>query len=565
MLTGLSIRDFVLVRALDLDLGEGFTALTGETGAGKSILLSALGFALGGQGRQGMIRPGADSACITASFELPANHPARALLKSRGVETPGEEPLVFRRTLKRGGPARAFLNDVAVSAALLAEAGGLIADIHGQHEGHGLLNQGRHRALIDAYAGAEDLVADVSAAWTRWRCAEEARKAIEARLTRASAERTWLAHALEELDALDPEEGETHRLAVDRASMQSGERVTEAIDAAAHGMAKANVEGALSNASRAISRALSLPGLNGEAAGSELAQRMRAASEALERALIEAGEARAALETAAASCDFSPAALEASEARLFALRAAARKHDVDADRLPALRQRLRLQLEEIEQSDGQLAATLEAERAARAAYGECAAKLSARREAAGKKLAKAVKAELDPLKLGNARFRVAIGHRSEAEAGPTGLDDVAFEIATNIGADFAPMNQIASGGELARFALAISVCLAGASPCSTLVFDEADSGVGGAVAAAIGERLSQLAASRQVLAITHSPQVAAAAKHQWRIAKADAEGESVTSVDRLTLKERREEIARMLSGASVTREARAAASRLLAG
>jgi DNA repair protein RecN (Recombination protein N) len=292
---------------------------------------------------------------------------------------------------------------------------------------------------------------------------------------------------------------------------------------------------------------------------------MRAAGETLERALIEVGEARGALEAAASGCDFSPVALEASEARLFALRAAARKHDVDADRLPALRARLRMQLDEIEQSDGALAATLEAEAKARAGYVEAAARLSARREAAGKKLARAVAAELAPLKLDKARFRVAITHRAEAEAGPTGLDDVAFEIATNAGADFAPLNRIASGGELARFALAVSVCLAGASPCRTLVFDEADVGVGGAVAAAIGERLSALARDRQVLAITHSPQVAAAATHQWRIAKDEAGGEVATSVDVLAPRARREEIARMLAGASVTREARAAASRLLAG
>jgi DNA repair protein RecN (Recombination protein N) len=565
MLTGLSIRDFILVRALDLELGAGFTSLTGETGAGKSILLSALGFALGGRGQQAMIRLGAEGASVTASFEIAPDHPARAFLAERGVAITPDEPLVFRRTLKRGGAARAFLNDMAVSAALLEEAGGLLADIHSQHEGHGLLNQGRYRSLIDAYGQVEGLLAEVAAAWTMWRCAREARIALEARIGRAASERGWLVHALDELDALDPEEGETHRLAIDRATMQSSERVAESVEAAVHCLTKANVEGALSNAGRAISRAMALPGLTGDGAGSELAVRMRAAGEALERALIETGEARGALDVAMASCDFSPAALEASEARLFALRAAARKHDVEADQLPALRQRLRMQLDEIEQSDGALAATLEAETKARGTYVDTAARLSARREAAGRKLAKTVAAELAPLKLEKARFRVAISHRDEADAGPTGLDDVAFEIATNAGAEFAPLNRIASGGELARFALAISVCLAGASPCRTLVFDEADVGVGGSVAAAIGERLSALARDRQVLAITHSPQVAAAAAHQWRIAKDDAGGEVATSVDVLAPKARREEIARMLAGASVTKEARAAAGRLLAG
>ena len=266
---------------------------------------------------------------------------------------------------------------------------------------------------------------------------------------------------------------------------------------------------------------------------------------------------------AAAGCEFSPEALEASEARLFALRAAARKHDVCADQLPALRCRLRMQLDEIEQSDGALHAAVTAERAARTGYLGAAANLTAKREAAGRKLSKAVAAELGPLKLDKARFRVAISARPEADAGPTGLDEIAFEIATNAGAEFAPLSQIASGGETARFALAISVCLAGASTCGTLVFDEADAGVGGAVAAAIGERLARLGRDRQVLAITHSPQVAAAATHHWRISKDDEGGETATSVDVLAPPARREEIARMLAGASVTREARAAADRLL--
>jgi DNA repair protein RecN (Recombination protein N) len=563
MLTGLSIRDFVLVRALDLDPGGGFTALTGETGAGKSILMSALGFALGAKAAQGLIRPGADSASVTASFEVSRDHPVRAFLAARGVEEAGDEPLVFRRTIKRGGAARAFLNDMAVSAGLLEEAGSLLADVHGQHEGLGLLNPSRHRTLLDAYADAEPLLAETSRAWTALRCAEEARAALEARIARAASERTWLSHALEELDALDPQEGETQRLAIDRATMQAGERVAEAIDGAAQMLAKANVTTALANAARAVSRALSAPGLTGEAAASDLAQRMRAACESLERAMIETGEARSALETAAAACEFSPAALEASETRLFALRAAGRKHDVDPDQLAGLHKRMRLQLDEIEHSDGALAATLEAEAKARAGYEGVTAKLTAKREAAAKKLAKAVSAELAPLKLEKAKFRVAVAPR--AEAGPTGRDDVAFEIETNAGAGFGPLDRIASGGEMARFALAVSVCLAGSSPAGTLVFDEADAGVGGAVAAAIGERLAGLGKDRQVLAITHSPQVAAAASRQLRVSKADADGETIASVDMLTAKARKEEIARMLAGASVTKEARAAAGRLLAG
>ena len=407
MLTGLSIRDFVLVRALDLDPGDGFSALTGETGAGKSILMSAFGFALGARAGQGLIRPGADSASVTAAFDATHDHPVRALLTSRGFDDLGDEPLVFRRVLKRGSSARAFLNDRPVSAALLEEAGALLADIHGQHEGLGLLNPSRHRILLDAWAKSETLLAEVSRAWTALRCAEDARIALEARIARAASERTWLSHALDELDGLDPHEGETQKLALDRATMQAGERVAEALESAVHQLSKANIENALSNAGRAVSRALSAPGLTGDGASSDLAVRMRAACESLERALIEAGEARAALENASSACEFSPAALEASETRLFALRAAARKHDVDPDQLAALRRRLRMQLDEIEHSDGALAKTLEAEAKARAAYDDACGRLTAKREAAAKKLAKAVSVELGPLKLEKAKFRVS--------------------------------------------------------------------------------------------------------------------------------------------------------------
>lgn len=563
MLTGLSIRDFVLVRALDLDLGGGFSALTGETGAGKSILMSALGFALGGRGGQGLIRPGAEAASVTASFDAPRDHPVRELLSVRGMDENPDEPLVFRRVVRKGGAARAFLNDRPVSAGLLEEAGVLLADIHGQHEGLGLLNPSRHRVLLDAWARSEMLLADTGRAWTALRVAEEARAALQARIARATSERAWLGHALEELDALDPQDGETQKLALDRATMQAGERVAEAIDAAAHQLSKANIESALANAGRAVSRALSAPGLTGDGAASELAVRMRAACESLERALIEAGEARGALDAAAGACEFSPAALEASETRLFALRAAARKHDVDPDQLSALRKRLRMQLDEIEHCDGALAAAAEAETRARTSYDTAAAQLTAKREAAAKKLARAVAGELAPLKLEKAKFRVAVTPR--AESGPTGRDDIAFEVETNAGAGFGPLDRIASGGETARFALAVSVCLAGASPAGTLVFDEADMGVGGAVAAAIGERLARLGRDKQVLAITHSPQVAAAASRQLKVSKADTGGEVVTSVDMLGARARKEEIARMLAGASVTREARAAAGRLLAG
>ncbi len=563
MLTGLSIRDFILVRQLDLELGQGFTALTGETGAGKSILMSALGFALGGRGGQALIRPGAQAAEVTAAFEVPTKHPVRDLLAAMELEPDAAEPLVLRRVIKRGGGARAFLNDRPVSAALLSDVGLLLADIHGQHDGLGLLEPARHRALLDAWAKAESLLKQVATAWSVLRDAEEARAALAERIARAASERTWLAHAVDELDALDPQEGETGRLALERAGMLAGGRVAEALDAARKQFTKSNIENALATAARAVSRALSAPGLTGEGADSELAVRIRAACEGLERALIEAGEARRAVELAGDACAYSPAALEASEARLFALRAAARKHEVDPEGLAALRQKMRAQLDEIDHSDKALAKAVAAEKLARAAYDETAGRLTELRTVAAKKLAKAVSAELAPLKLEKAKFRIAVKPR--AEAGPTGKDDVAFEVETNAGAGFGALDRIASGGEMARFALAVSVCLADVSPAGTLVFDEADMGVGGAVAAAIGERLAIIGKRKQVLAITHSPQVAASAAKQLRVSKAEAGGETVTSVDTLTQKARREEIARMLAGASVTKEARAAADRLLAG
>ena len=563
MLTSLSIRDFVLVRALDLEPEAGFTALTGETGAGKSIMMSALAFALGGRGGQDLIRAGADTAEVTAAFDIPADHPARARAAESGVEDDPALPMVFRRSVRRGGAARAFLNDRPVGAKLATQLGLLIADIHSQHEGLGLLEQSRHRGLLDAWARADDVLAEVARAWEGLRKATSARLALEAETARISSERVWLTHALEDLDALDPQEAEAARLALDRATMQAGERVAEALEGASHALSKANVENALGNAARAASRALSAPALTGEGADSDLAKRMRAACEALERAMIEAREARSALDFAAAACEFSPAALEAAESRLFALRAAARKHNVDADGLSALRDRLRAQLEGIEHADTRLAQAAADERTAQLAYSAAAAKLTTRRQAAAKKLAKAVGEELEPLKLGKAKFRIAITPREEP--GPTGCDEVAFEVETNPGAGFGPLARIASGGEMARFALAVSVCLAGASTAPTLVFDEADMGVGGAVAAAIGERLARLGQTRQVLAITHSPQVAAAASRQLRVSKAVFDGGTVTSIEPLDRKERREEIARMLAGASVTREARAAAGRLLAG
>jgi DNA repair protein RecN (Recombination protein N) len=442
MLTHLAIHDFVLVRALDVEPGPGFTALTGETGAGKSVILGALAFALGGparsdRARQDRIRPGADLASVAAAFDPPAQHPVRQLLAERGFDLAGGEPIVFRRTLRRGGASRAFLNDQPVGAALLAEAGGLLVEIHGQHESVGLMEPLRHRALLDSFGGCAALRAEVADAWSAWREAASARREMEAELARAGAERSFLEHALEELDALAPAEGECARLALDRAAMQAGERVAEAIAGAADALARAGVESALAAAARSVGRAqiqsgMGQPALEGEAAGSDIAARLHAAAEALDRALIEAGEARAALLAAQDACAFSPDALEASEVRLFALRAAARKHSVDPDALPGLRARLRARLDSLAHADAALAGAARAEAAAQAAWDAAAGRLSSRRAAAAGKLARAVAAELPPLHLARARFRVSLPAR--AEPGPNGREDVLFEIETQAGA-----------------------------------------------------------------------------------------------------------------------------------
>ncbi len=565
MLTGLSIRDFLLVTRLDLEPGGGFTALTGETGAGKSILLSALGFALGERATRTSIRKGADAASVTVSFEVSDGHPVRELLSARGVDIPAGEPLLLRRIVRRSGPARAFINDQAVSAGLLEDAGALLIEIHGQHEGQGLLNVGRHRMLLDGASDSGAELRSVGAAWRSWCAAKEARAVIEARLNKAAAERTYLEHVLGELDELAPEAGESQRLALDRAALQASERVADAIGDAESALRRANVEGAIATAVRVLGRAQSLPGMKAEEGETELSRKVCAAIAALDRALIEAEEARIALDTAASGCAYSPAALEASEARLFALRAAARKHGVDPDQLASMREAFRAQLDEIETADDRLAAAMAEEETARAAYMAAAQRLTEKRKAGARKLERAVAKEFAPLKLGKTRFRVGISEQDESAAGPSGLNEIVFEIATNGAQEFGPMTQIASGGEMARLSLAISVCLARASSCSTLVFDEADVGVGGAVAAAVGQRLARLGEDRQVLAITHSPQVAAAAFRQIRVAKSETKGQARTSVHVLEPKARKEEIARMLAGAEVTREARAAAGRLLAG
>lgn len=552
-LVQLSIRDVVLIEKLSLSFDRGLGVLTGETGAGKSILLDALGLALGARAESGLVRHGAEQASVTAEFELAGDHPALAILKEQGLDP--DERLVVRRTVSADGRSRAWINDQSVGVGLLRRLGEELVEVHGQFDTHGLLNPQTHRGVLDAYAGLDPLADRVAAAHRAWRQVEDARASAAAEIARARAEEEYLRHAVAELDSLTPRPGEEAELAETRAVLMHREKVVEAMNAAfAEVSGERGAERALSGALRALTRVA-------EKAGG----RLDAAIEALDRAAAEAAEATAALQAASADLDMDPAALEKLEERLFALRAAARKHGVEVDALAALRADFADRLALIEDQGDLLARLAREAESARAEYRKAAEALSAARGEAAGRLDAAVATELPPLKLDKARFRTVVEPLEEAEWGPHGSDRIAFQVATNPGAPPGALNKIASGGELARFMLALKVVLAQTGTVGTLVFDEVDTGIGGAVAAAVGERLAVLGRSLQVLVVTHSPQVAARGTIHLKVQKT-VRGESVTTgVSVLDGDERREEIARMLSGATITPEARAAADSLIAG
>jgi len=547
MLTALSIRDVVLIDTLELEFGLGLGVLTGETGAGKSILLDALGLALGTRADSNLVRAGQGQAAVSVTFETAADHPALALLDGNGLGAEPGEPLVIRRIVKADGGSRAFVNDQPVSAALLRELGATLVEIHGQHDDRGLLNPRGHRHLLDAYGRID--AGEAEAAWQRLRALEAALAAARAEAETAARDREWLEHSVEELGRLRPEPGEEESLAATRASMQAGARLGDELEAIAALLAGS--EGGLAQLRQAARR------LDRIAAGHPLLAESLAA---LDRAVIDAGDAEAALERAAEALTFDPARLEEAEARLFEIRALARKHRVEADALPALHVELTGKLGAI-RAGGERIAAIEADlQDAQVAYDAAAAALGAARAAAAARLDAAVAAELAPLKLDQARFRTAL---AAAEPGPAGRDRVEFEVSTNPGAPFGPLVRIASGGELSRFILALKVALAEEGGATTMIFDEIDRGVGGAVASAVGERLHRLAARGQVLVVTHSPQVAARGARHLLIEKSHDGLVTRTGVHLLDKGRRREEIARMLSGAKITDEARAQASRLL--
>ncbi|PCG15136.1 MULTISPECIES: DNA repair protein RecN [Sphingomonas] len=548
MLTALSIRDVVLIEALELEFGAGLGVLTGETGAGKSILLDALGLALGRRGDSALVRSGANQAVVTATFDAP--DVVTALLADNGWDIDAGEPLIVRRIVKADGGSRGFINDQPASASLLREIGGMLVEIHGQHDDRGLLAAAGHRTLLDAYARGG--TREVAAAHAAWRAAEEALATARDGIAAAQRDRDWLEHAVAELSALAPEAGEEETLAERRRTMQRAEKIASDLDAVTeHLEGGAGAMTHLRQAARVLERI----------AGDHPA--LAEALAAVDRAVIEGAVAEEKLRDAALALMHDPRQLEEDEARLFELRAMARKHRVQPDDLAALEQELRERLERLNAGENGLADLDARVAATRAAYRDAAQALTAIRTEAAARLDAAVAGELAPLKLDAARFRTVVAPLDERDWSAAGQDRVEFEIATNPGAPFGPLAKIASGGELSRFILALKVALAETGGAATMIFDEIDRGVGGAVASAIGERLARLAEATQLLVVTHSPQVAARGAAHLLIAKSSDGTVTRTGVRPLDSDERREEIARMLSGATVTDEARAQAQRLL--
>jgi DNA repair protein RecN (Recombination protein N) len=556
MLVSLSIRDFVLIEKLDLTFAResesGLGALTGETGAGKSILIDALGLALGARADTASVRRGSSQASVAAAFDLPKNHPAHAILSEQGLDD--DDVLTLRRTVGSDGRGRAFVNDQPASVALLRRLGDTLVEIQGQMEQHGLLDMATHRAALDAFAGLDKQASAVRAAWQGWRAAEQARLDAEQAAAAARRDEDFLRHAVKELEALAPKPDDEETLATERQLLRAGTALGEAV---------AQALGELEQGKGAVS-ALSAAHRLIERNADKAAGRLDASLAALDRALSEATEAQAQLETARDALEFDPNRLEKIEERLFALRAAARKHSVSVAELAALAEKMTAQLAALDDGEAGLKKLAAAAKAARATYVTAAEAQAAARRKGAAKLDKAVAAELGPLKLEKAKFVTELMPLAEADWSENGTDRVQFTVATNPGTPPAPIAKIASGGELSRFLLALKVCLAKVGDAPTIVFDEVDSGIGGATAAAVGVRLKRLAREVQVLVVTHSPQVAAVADRHWLIRKTTTRNAASTDVLALDAKGRREEIARMLSGAEVTAEARAAADRLLA-
>jgi DNA repair protein RecN (Recombination protein N) len=553
MLIELTIQDIVLIERLTLRLGGGLSALTGETGAGKSILLDSLGLATGGKAEKGLVRQGAERGIVTAVFDVDEGHAAWALLAEAGI--PAEDDLVIlRRVQSADGKSRAFVNDQTVPVGLLRRIGQALIEVHGQHESQGFLDQGVHRQLLDEFAGTRKERAQVHEAWTELRAVKAEITEREAKQDAALREADYLRHVASELEKLAPRAGEEGELAERRAALMAAEKVSEDLSSAIAALGDDGLEAKVSSAAGRIDRAASR-------LGDDAATPLRLAAERLDAALSEFAEARSALLDAAETFVQDDDALNDTEERLFALRAAGRKYGRAPDNLHAYAEEVERQLSLLDEGEASFDALRKKEKTAQEAYTKAAEALSKKRKSAAVRFGKAVMAELAPLKLDKAKFHVAVDQQPE-QPGAEGFDRVAFEVATNPGAPFGPLKQIASGGELSRFVLALKTVLTARDGRSVIVFDEVDSGVGGAVADAIGERLAKIAGDAQTLVVTHSPQVAARARSHFKVEKT-GRTKVKTDVRLLSESERREEIARMLSGATVTDEARAAARRLL--
>lgn len=549
MLRALEIRDMLIIDRLELTFQPGLNVLTGETGAGKSILLDSLGFVLGWRGRADLVRSGADQGEVVAAFDLPADHPALAVLTAAGL--PVSDELILRRVNSADGRKTAWVNDRRCSGEVLRQLSETLVELHGQHDDRGLLNPRGHRRILDTFAGVEE---ELAATRTTWRALREARKALaeaEAALAAMREEEDFLRHAVAELDTLDPQPGEDAALDTKRRLMQQAERIRDDVARAGQALGGEGAEGAMADAMRW------LDGVADRAEG-----RLDAPLAALARAMEELDSAARGVDEALEALAFNPHELEEAEERLFAIRGLARKHQVAPEELPALAETLRARLDTLDRGDAGIAALRSATEAAQTAYDSAAEALGTARRSAAARLDRAVTAELAPLKMDRAVFTTEL---TEETAGPEGRDAVAFTVATNPGAPSGPIGKIASGGELSRFLLALKVCLAEGNAGVTMIFDEIDRGVGGATADAVGRRLAALAAAGQVLVVTHSPQVAALGAYHWRVEKRVAAGQTLSSVVPLDAGDRVDEIARMVAGDTVTDEARAAARALLAG
>ncbi|WP_292286934.1 DNA repair protein RecN [Marivita sp.] len=550
MLRALEIRDMLIIDRLELEFQPGLNVLTGETGAGKSILLDSLGFVLGWRGRAELVRSGAAQGEVTAVFDLPQAHPAHGVLMEAGFEDADE--LILRRVNTADGRKTGWVNDRRVTGEMLRALSDTLVELHGQHDDRGLLNPKGHRALLDQFAGHDGLLADVRSSWKTLSKARKALAEAEKAHADAKAEEDFLRHAVDELDKLQPQPGEDADLDARRRRMQGAERIRDDIARAGQVMGSDGAEGAMADALRW------LEGVS-DAAEGQLDESLAA----LARAMAELDDAARGVETCLDALEFDPHELEATEERLFALRGLARKHDVGADDLAGLADHLRDRLMALDQGADRLAGLQSDVTSAEAAYDKAAATLHDSRVSAAQRLDTAVCAELAPLKMDRAVF---VTDLAEAAAGPEGRDAVAFTVATNPGAPAGPIGKIASGGELSRFLLALKVCLSEQRDSGlTMIFDEIDRGVGGATADAVGRRLAALADDGQVLVVTHSPQVAALGAHHWRVEKRVANDQTTSTVVPLDPDARESEIARMLSGDTITSEARAAARALLVG